>query len=405
MAGLRRRRAVTVAAGDGFSAALLEPPPEPAIAPATRCWGGGEESNGGGGGGNSDGSGGGDGGVGAGGNDGLPPRELWTWGLGVYGQLGLGAWQRPGGGTGDGGGSGGAAAAATVVACCCAPRRVRFLPHGGDDTSDDDDDNGDNGDETYDHGDDARGGDLRIGGARGAWSPVARSPRPAWVCCGAGHSACVAEGGLLFTWGSGGRGQLGHGSKLADKWAPALVRGARAAERGRGFENSQPTANIQHLLATKHYSSTTTSTTTTTTTTTPPPPPPLTHWWPRPRRRGDAAARQHLEWHRPACGLARRLNCRVRGPRPRRRAAIGGVRGVAHGGGGDRRGPVRLGLGPLGTAQPGAAHAVHAARAVIDGPAPVERGRRHEQRWRCSRYGRRRCRRPVAHAAARVPAP
>ena len=47
-------------------------------------------------------------------------------------------------------------------------------------------------------------------------------PQPVSISCGPFHAACVDHRGYLYTWGSGTRGQLGHGT-CTDVWAPQLV--------------------------------------------------------------------------------------------------------------------------------------------------------------------------------------
>jgi len=58
-----------------------------------------------------------------------------------------------------------------------------------------------------------------------AWllSDAPPSPGPTHMSCGPYHAACVDSEGRLFTFGAGGRGQLGHGSPLRDEWAPRRV--------------------------------------------------------------------------------------------------------------------------------------------------------------------------------------
>jgi len=43
-----------------------------------------------------------------------------------------------------------------------------------------------------------------------------------WLACGGFHSAAVLDNGEAWTWGSGDKGQLGHGD-LKNKWLPRLV--------------------------------------------------------------------------------------------------------------------------------------------------------------------------------------
>ena len=42
------------------------------------------------------------------------------------------------------------------------------------------------------------------------------------VSCGQAHTACVADGGSLYTWGWGEQGQLGHNDKR-DRNSPGLI--------------------------------------------------------------------------------------------------------------------------------------------------------------------------------------
>jgi alpha-tubulin suppressor-like RCC1 family protein len=56
-------------------------------------------------------------------------------------------------------------------------------------------------------------------------APVVPAAGPVSVSCGPYHAAVVDAQGQLFTFGAGGRGQLGHGSPLRDEWAPRRVLG------------------------------------------------------------------------------------------------------------------------------------------------------------------------------------
>ena len=51
--------------------------------------------------------------------------------------------------------------------------------------------------------------------------------KPVQVSCGDEHTACVIENGELYTWGSGDRGQLGHGNRH-HKYSPTSVQFKKA---------------------------------------------------------------------------------------------------------------------------------------------------------------------------------
>jgi hypothetical protein len=46
------------------------------------------------------------------------------------------------------------------------------------------------------------------------------------VSCGYYHTACISDDGMLYTWGCGEDGQLGHGD-LVNSIIPRLVKGLR----------------------------------------------------------------------------------------------------------------------------------------------------------------------------------
>ena len=43
------------------------------------------------------------------------------------------------------------------------------------------------------------------------------------VSCGFKHTACVTEDGVLYTWGEGRNGQLGHNSDFKDRLVPTKI--------------------------------------------------------------------------------------------------------------------------------------------------------------------------------------
>jgi len=131
------------------------------------------------------------------------------------------------------------AAAPSPFTVSCAPQRVAF-PVGNDKDDDDDYDDDDDGNCDCDnqHNYNGNGDTCLIRNDGIAFSTSAGNnddsdpdealasgvdePQPASISCGPFHAACVDRRGYLYTWGSGTRGQLGHGS-CTDAWAPQLV--------------------------------------------------------------------------------------------------------------------------------------------------------------------------------------
>jgi len=58
------------------------------------------------------------------------------------------------------------------------------------------------------------------------------SERVVSVACGSWHTACITEGGKLWTWGFGAFGKLGHGDE-SNRSAPALVQQEQFLDGGR----------------------------------------------------------------------------------------------------------------------------------------------------------------------------
>jgi len=51
------------------------------------------------------------------------------------------------------------------------------------------------------------------------------------VACGGEHSACLTQGGEVYTFGAGSKGQLGHGTPLQNEHFPALLRTLKRTRR------------------------------------------------------------------------------------------------------------------------------------------------------------------------------
>jgi len=51
------------------------------------------------------------------------------------------------------------------------------------------------------------------------------------VACGGEHSACLTQGGEVYTFGAGSKGQLGHGASLQNENYPALLRTLKRTRR------------------------------------------------------------------------------------------------------------------------------------------------------------------------------
>jgi alpha-tubulin suppressor-like RCC1 family protein len=72
---------------------------------------------------------------------------------------------------------------------------------------------------------------VELGRVVGASPPAYTRCRAAQVACGGEHSACLTAGGEVYTFGAGGKGQLGHGPALANEHFPALLRTLKCTRR------------------------------------------------------------------------------------------------------------------------------------------------------------------------------